>query len=890
MRRLLLATLAATLLTSGLAVAPAAHAAPPGPVFISELHYDNAGADVGEAVEVFGPAGTDLTGWSIVLYNGSGGGSYGTLALSGAIPGPDGGHGVVVAEAPGLQNGAPDGLALVGADGVVVEFLSYEGTFTASNGPAAGLASTDIGVNQPGTGPAGFSLKLAGCLADPQWQPESENTFGAVAPLDTSADCDAEEPEEPEPTVLPISAVQGAGATSPRVGQVVTVEGIVVGDQEGASPAMRGFFLQEEDADADADPATSEGIFVFNGNADTVSLGDQVRVTGTVTEFDGLTELTQTTVTVVSSGNPLPTPASISFPVDEVSDLEAYEGMAATFPQELVIAEYFNFDRYGEIVVALPAEGEDFPMSPTALFDPASPEAAARNDLNLRSRITVDDGISAQNVATNHPITQEPLTTDTMFRGGDTVTGLTGPVFQAFNLYRVLAYDYDDYQRTTASPTPEPVGGRVTAAWLNALNYFTTIGATCSPTRNEDCRGADDPGELQRQRTKLLNTLEGLDADVVGLGELENTPGVEVLDDIVSGLNERLGEGTYAYVEAGTDGVVGPDVIKVGIIYRPESLTPVGRTAVLDTMAFLDPNHTGEDRNRAAIAQSFRENATGEVFSVTANHFKSKGSACGEAGEGGLVGNCNLTRTLTAQALAAWLASDPTGIADDDWLILGDLNAYDHETPIVALTDAGYVDLAREYHGDYAHSYVFDGQAGYLDYALSSGSLAKQVTGVGHWNINANEPDIIDYDTSFKSVAQAALFDPATPYRSSDHDPVLVGLKLKSRITVTASPSLLLLPTHLLHKIKLTAKGERKVSYQVEALSGTSSEADSGLGRYDKPGDIVIEDGKLKLRAERYSRKGRTYTVEVLASGGGQARFDTVTVEVPYLWLIPQIG
>ncbi|MGC3955028.1 MAG: ExeM/NucH family extracellular endonuclease [Propionicimonas sp.] len=891
MRRLLLATLATTLLTSGLAAAAPAYAAPAGPVFISELHYDNAGADVDEAVEVFGPAGTDLTGWSIVLYNGSGGASYGTLPLTGQIPDLAGGYGVVVAPAAGLQNGAPDGLALVDAGGAVVEFLSYEGTFTASNGPAAGLASTDIGVNQPGTGPVGFSLQLAGCLADPQWQPESANTFGTVAPLDTSADCDSgEEPEEPEPAILPISAVQGSGATSPRVGQVVTVEGIVVGDQEGASPAMRGFFLQEEDADTDEDATTSEGIFVFNGSANTVSVGDQVRVTGTVTEFDGLTELTQTTVTVLGSGKPLPTPASVSFPVDEVSDLEAYEGMLATFPQQLVIAEYFNFDRYGEIVVALPAAGEDFPMSPTALFDPASPQAAARNDLNLRSRITVDDGISAQNVATNHPITGEPLTIDTMFRGGDTVAGLTGPVFQAFNLYRVLAYDYDDYQRTTASPTPDEVGGRVTAAWLNALNYFTTIGATCSPTRDEDCRGADDPGELQRQRTKLLNTLEGLGADVVGLGELENTPGVEVLDDIVTGLNERLGDGTYAYVEAGTDGVVGPDVIKVGIIYRPEVLTPVGETAVLDSPDFLDPNHTGEDRNRAAVAQSFRENATGEVFSVTANHFKSKGSACGEQGEGGLVGNCDLTRTLTAKALAAWLASDPTGINDDDWLILGDLNAYDHEAPIVALTDAGYADLAREYHGDYAHSYVFDGQAGYLDYALSSTSLTRQVTGVGHWNINANEPDIIDYDTSFKSAGQAALFDPTTPYRSSDHDPVLVGLKLKSKLKVTASPNVLLLPTHLLHQIKLTAKGERKVSYQVEALAGTSSEADSGLGRYDQPRDIVIENGKLRLRAERYSRQGRTYTVEVLAAGGGQARFDTVTVKVPYLFLIPQLG
>ncbi|MEN0070018.1 MAG: ExeM/NucH family extracellular endonuclease, partial [Propionicimonas sp.] len=447
----------------------------------------------------------------------------------------------------------------------------------------------------------------------------------ANAPANTPTAGTAADPEEPtDPEVTPISQVQGSGDTSPLAGQKVTVEGIVVGDNEGPAPALRGFFVQEEDADADDEPATSEGIFVFNGNADQVSLGDRVRVTGTVTEFDDLTELTQATTTVLSTGNPLPTPGTITFPVSAVADLEAFEGMVATLPQRLVVAEYFNFDRYGEVVVALPAGGEDFPMTPTAVFAPDDPAAAARASLNQRSRITVDDGNNAQNVAVDHPITGEPLTAATMFRGGDAVTGLTGPVFQAFDLYRILPYDgedgYEGYVATAPAPSPEPVGGTVTAAWLNTLNYFTTIGATCGPNQDEDCRGADDAGEFDRQRTKLLNTLELLGADVVGLGELENTPGVEVLADLVAGLNDRVGPGTYDYIDAGSEGVVGPDVIKVGIIYQPAVVTPVGQTAVLDSMAFLDPNGTGEDRNRAAVAQSFRENATGEVFSVTANH------------------------------------------------------------------------------------------------------------------------------------------------------------------------------------------------------------------------------------------------------------------------------
>ncbi|MEA4945881.1 MAG: ExeM/NucH family extracellular endonuclease [Propionicimonas sp.] len=909
MRRTLSIAATAALILSSLAVPATAQTPDPAnPVIISELHYDNAGADTGEAIEVFGPAGTSLDGWSLVLYNGATTGStaqrpYHTTVLSGSIADQCGGYGVVVAQYPvdGIQNGSPDAVALVDAAGTVVQFLSYEGTMTAVDGPADGLTSTDIGESEASSAPVGSSLKIAGPLDALTWTASSDHTFGAVQPIEVGTDCgDGGEPGDPE--VTKIHDVQGAGAASPKVGQTLTVEGIVVGDHEGASPKLSGFFVQEEDADADADPRTSEGVFVYNASAaDTVELGDKVRVTATVAEFNTYTELTRPTTTVISQGNPLPAPATITFPVNAVSDLEAYEGMVATFPQQLVIAEYFNFDRYGEIVVALPAEGEDFPMTPTALFAPDDPAASARADLNLRSRITVDDGISAQNVTVTHPITREPLTIDTMFRGGDTVTGLTGPVFYDFGLYRVLPYSaaeaeaaypgYTTYHRTDASPSPAPVGGSVSVAWLNTLNYFTTIGATCSPSRDQDCRGADDAGELTRQRTKLLTTLVGLDADVYGLGELENTPGVEVLADLVAGLNDRLGAGTYAFIAAGENGVVGTDAIKVGIIYRPSAVTPVGTTAILDAPEFLNPNHTIDpatgqpvDRNRASIAQSFRENATGEVFSVSVNHLKSKGSTCGptEPVNDPLVGSCNTTRTIAAQVLSDWLATSPTQIADDDWLILGDLNAYDHETPITTFAGNGFADLVREAHGDYAYSYVYDGQAGYLDYALGSASVLGQVAGVSHWNINADEPDIIDYDTSFKSAAQAALFDPSTPYRSSDHDPVLVGLMLGSGIVATASPNTLWPPNHKLVPITVKASDGSRTRFSVKVVSATSSEPDARLGRGDVPHDIVISAGALKLRAERFSRKGRTYTVAVVASGGGQVTYTTATVTVPH--------
>jgi predicted extracellular nuclease len=158
--------------------------AAPAP-FINEIHYDNAGTDAGEAIEIAGPAGTDLTDWSLVLYNGTGGASYGTTTLSGTIPDLGDGYGVIVVTYPvnGIQNGSPDGMALVDDANTVIQFLSYEGTFMAVGGPADGMTSVDIGVAESGTTPEGYSLQLTGtglAYADFTWAAESPNTFGAV--------------------------------------------------------------------------------------------------------------------------------------------------------------------------------------------------------------------------------------------------------------------------------------------------------------------------------------------------------------------------------------------------------------------------------------------------------------------------------------------------------------------------------------------------------------------------------------------------------------------------------------------------------------------------------------------------------------------------------------
>jgi predicted extracellular nuclease len=166
------------------ALAASAHAQA-ATVFINEIHYDNTGTDTGEAIEIAGPAGTDLSGWSLVLYNGNGGAPYDTVTLTGVIPNQQGGLGTVFVSYPsnGIQNGSPDGIALVNASSAVVQFLSYEGTFAAVGGPADGMLSVDIGVSETGTEPIGQSLQLTGTGGtsdDFTWAAPMSATFGGV--------------------------------------------------------------------------------------------------------------------------------------------------------------------------------------------------------------------------------------------------------------------------------------------------------------------------------------------------------------------------------------------------------------------------------------------------------------------------------------------------------------------------------------------------------------------------------------------------------------------------------------------------------------------------------------------------------------------------------------
>ena len=776
-------------------------------VFISEIHYDNDGGDVGEFVEVEGDAGTDLTGWTLVPYNGNGGGQYSVTPLSGTIDDESNGQGAVSFPISGLQNGSPDGVALVDDSGTLIEFLSYEGSFTATDGPAAGVDSTDIGVSEPGSTPIGQSLQLVnGVWTGPEAEsPGDLNSTGGSGP-----------------ELRLIHEIQGNGDASPFDGQQTIISGIVVGDFQAITtddPAndepLDGFFVQEEDVDSDGDPATSDGIFVFAPGAIDVAVGDLVEVTGTIDEFFGLTEITGVSdITVVSQGNPLPTPATPTLPTavgDPTVDWEAIEGMSVSFSQPLFVTGLFPLGAFGE--VQLSATGTQ--DHPNQIHPAGSQEAIDLRQLNADARVILEDGEDENESFPNGIPTWNPEPTpflggpENTLRSGDEVVGLSGVVFYTFGEYEVIPVNVADPTdpdgAVTINRTPRPVGvpevgGDLTVAGFNVLNYFVTLDQgsnTCGPPGSEQgCRGADTQAEFDVQSAKIADAIADIDADIVGLIELENSANDEAIADLVAKVNAISGR-TYDYVPTG---YIGTDAIAVGFIYDPATVSLDGGFAVLDSSvspAFID------NKNRPALAQTFVDLGSGESMTIAVNHLKSKGSACddvanpgdpafgvapyalgddldvGPIGDPAYTGNCNLTRTAAATVLGQWLAADPTGTGATNTMVLGDLNAYPGEDPITELEGQGYVDVKKAFNGGDTswaaggHSFVFNGEHGTLDYAMVNDALLGQVTGAEAWHINADEPFAIDYN-NFNPPGQATLDE----WKSSDHDPIIVGLSL----------------------------------------------------------------------------------------------------------------
>ncbi|MES2071169.1 MAG: ExeM/NucH family extracellular endonuclease [Pseudomonadota bacterium] len=681
-----------------------------------------------------------------------------------------------------------------------------------------------------------LAILVAGCGGGGGTESENARTSSALLLIPPGAlpAC----PTAPN-TLRNIDVIQGSGATSAYAGQLTTVRGVVVGDFQAANQ-LKGFFIQQPVPDND--PKTSEGIFVYApANATTVKLGDYVQVSGTVeehkasaTDTESTTQISQLTQVSVCGKGPSIQPVTVSLPVADPADLRAYEGMLVKFTQTLTVTDVHSLGQYGEIVLA-----------PSRLFtpysNPASTDAAANAALNARSTIVLDDGSSPANPSPT-PYLSAGDKSGTR-RVGDTVQNVQGIMSYGFGSFVVQPTQQATFTATNPrSSAPNAVGGTLRAGSLNVLNYFTTLNK----------RGANTALELQRQRDKLVTTITGLNADVLGLMEIENNASATI-GDLVAAVNAKLGANTYSYINSGQPGT---DEIKVAIIYKASALTPIGNAKVPTDAGF------GVDGGmRPPVAQRFAAKDNNGSFWFVVNHLKSKGSCPGSAasldqdyGQG-----CwNASRVVQVAALKNWVSGLVSSSGEPDVLMVGDYNAYLNEDPIASIEAGNFEALARRLPAAERYSYVFDGQSGVLDHAFASTSMKAQVTGITVWHVNADEPAVLDYNTEYKADDR---YD-ATPYRSSDHDPVLVGLTLNADPAVVAPTLNAVLPTAGQAGSPVTISG---IAAAVASGSGTPGlTVDWGDGSGSQA--LAVN---ASTAAKTYAGAG-TYTIKlVLTDGAG---------------------
>jgi predicted extracellular nuclease len=260
-----------------------------------------------------------------------------------------------------------------------------------------------------------------------------------------------------------------------------------------------------------------------------------------------------------------------------------------------------------------------------------------------------------------------------------------------------------------------------------------------------------------------------MDAHIIALAEFENNEQAS-LQILVNSLNASPGP-RYDFVDTGT---IGTDAIKVGLIFQTGAVRLAGHHAILDQRADL---RFDDSRNRPVLAQSFDTVAGNDRLTVVANHLKSKSSSCATSGDpdiGDGQGNCSATRSLAAAAMVDWIATDPTQSGSDHVLAIGDFNTYAMGDALVRFETADYMNVATEFLGDASYSFEFDGQFGALDHAMASPALAPHVVDATEWHINADEARAHDYNLEFGRKPD--FFDGSSPYRASDHDPLIVGI------------------------------------------------------------------------------------------------------------------
>jgi uncharacterized protein len=360
---------------------------------------------------------------------------------------------------------------------------------------------------------------------------------------------------------------------------------------------------------------------------------------------------------------------------------------------------------------------------------------------------------------------------------------LVGILDDRFGVYRIQPAAPVTFHNANARPPVPRVGGRLRAAAANMLNFFTTFGS----------RGAANQTEFDRQKTKLVEELIALNADVYGLSEIQNfangsTNGViytnDPLQSLIDGLNCRNSGALptctnppsmpFGFIDTlGLGTANGTDAIRNGIVYRIDRLAAVGPAAL----------YYQNDSNRPSMAQTFQPavgpDASRQTFTFVVNHFRSKGSPCGGTSDDVFQGSCNGLRLDMAQNVVTWLATNPTNDpagANRKLLLVGDFNAYYGEDPMQYFDGHGYVNLTARIAGENAYSFNFASQIGYLDHALTNRAMKPLIRRVAEWHTNADEPRSLQaLDSNLKNAAaQAAYFAPDA-FAAADHDSLLIG-------------------------------------------------------------------------------------------------------------------
>ncbi|MDB5268550.1 MAG: C-terminal target protein [Hymenobacter sp.] len=580
-------------------------------------------------------------------------------------------------------------------------------------------------------------------------------------------------------TVTPIGTIQGTGVLA--TSGTYTIEGVVTGVYADLSPA--GFYIQNDAASADGNPATSDALFVVQASP-TVAVGSRLRITGAVQEIASTPSfnqavLTSPTITVLAASSPLPAFSIIDNTTFSMADAEPFEGMRVQFSAPITVSDVAALKSRGELNISL----RGLVYQPTQFVDPNDSPASGTSSSgttnvaavnayqadNVNKSLLLDDGRAATNPT---PIPYLDAATQTV-RAGSTVTSLRGIMGYGNSKWRIQPLAGADAPAVVTVRPPVPTFGPIDVkiASMNVLNFFNGNGLGAGfPTS----RGALTFDDFQRQRSKILTAISQMNADVLGLMEVENdgTGANSAVQDLVNGLNQLMGAGTYAFVNDGgaNSQPNDTDLIHCVIIYKPAAVTPYGPALLVTVTGVFE---------RPPLAQVFITNRTTaaarDTFAIVVNHLKSKASGTGlNADQGDGQGPSNLRRKGQATALVQFINTVVKPAGTRYVVSVGDYNANYEEDPMDILRAAGFV-LGSPAS---SASYLFSGLSGSLDHAVLSGNLVGHAA-VEKWHINASEPEFLEYDFA------GAATDITSPFRSSDHDPVLIGLNFRTTVTAT---------------------------------------------------------------------------------------------------------